>query len=188
LLSEDAAGWVAWIITDRADDWSAEDVPSLQKHSERFKRDTKNWKWRAFADAIDRIIARVTITPPPWVRTLLVVAGVNLLAIFLLFVLRGRGGLARWLPFLAYAFAGVGVGLADILKLVGQVHLNVWLLAALLLGELLLLIMAGLVSPALLRQSRESSRLTASPSLGQCSGPGAGGGSSEPTWTAFASK
>jgi hypothetical protein len=83
LLSEDAAGWVAWIITDRANDWSAEDITTLQMHSERFKRDTKNWRWSGVGDAIDRIIARLTIWPPPWVRTLLAVAGVNLLAVLL---------------------------------------------------------------------------------------------------------
>jgi hypothetical protein len=152
LLSEDAAGWVAWIITQQVKDWSAEDVPMLQEHLDRFEKDETNPRGRAYAAAIKEIIARLTISPPPWVQTLFAVAGVNLLAGLLLFVLRGHGGLARWVPFLAYACTGAGLGLADILKVAGQVHLNVWLLAVLLLGELLLLIMAGLVSPALLRQ------------------------------------
>jgi HEAT repeat protein len=152
LLSEDAAGWVAWIITERANDWSAEDVPELQNHLERFKKDEKNWRWRAYAVAIHEIIKRLTIWPPPWVWTLLAVAGVNLLAVLLFVVLRGHGGLARWLPFLTYSFAGISIGLADILRMASQVHLNVWLLAGLLLGELLLLVAAGLVSPPLLRR------------------------------------
>jgi hypothetical protein len=151
-LREHAAGWVALIITQQVKDWSAADVPELRKHLKRFEDEQTNKRVQSYVPAIKEIIAPFEIWPSPWVRTLLAVAGVNLLSGLLLVVLRGHGGLARWLPFLAYAFAGVGIGLTDILKMAGQVRLNGWLLAGLLLGELLLLIMAGLVSPDLLRQ------------------------------------
>jgi HEAT repeat protein len=151
-LREDAAGWVARIITQQVKDWSAADVPELRKHLKRFEDEKTNERVQSYVPAIKEIIAPFEIWPPPWVRTLLAVAGVNLLAVLLFVVLRGHGGMARWLPFLAYAFAGVGFGLPDILKKAGQVHLNGWLLLGLLVGELLLLVAAGLVSPALLRQ------------------------------------
>jgi HEAT repeat protein len=150
-LHEDAAGWVALIITNEAaaNAWGRKDVALLERYRDLLARDELFPKGAAYAAAVQRIIDPLTVSPPPWVRTLLAVAVANLLALLLIVLRPGQGGLEQWLPFLGYAGVGVGSWSAD---LVTQLHLLPWLLGGLLLGELVLLIGAGVLSPALLRQ------------------------------------
>lgn len=116
-------------------------------HLERFEVLEKD-PARAYFDAIQPIIESLETWPPPWARALLAVVGVNRLAIVLVLLSSGRGGLERWLPFIGYSGAGV-LGLAA--DFMNKAHLDPWVFGGLLIIELFALIMAGLVSPRYLR-------------------------------------
>jgi hypothetical protein len=104
---------------------------------------------RGYLPGIERVLRPFDVERPIWVRTMLAFTCINLIA-FLLFVFRPeRRSLENWLPFLGYAGAGAGSWLANV---PAELNLNPWLLVGLLVGELILLTGAGLVSPAMLRQ------------------------------------
>jgi hypothetical protein len=83
---------------------------------------------------------------------LLAVAAADLVA-FLLIVLRpGRGGLEAWLPFLGYLGTGTAGWFTNITS---RLYLDPWLLGGVLIGELIMFVAAGAVSPAALRQAAQ---------------------------------
>lgn len=145
-LREDAAGWVSWIIAQGK--WGARDKAMLKTVLKRFEDDKANTKARAFLPAVRQAIEPLEVTPP-WVRSLVVFGAVNVVAT-LLFALRpGRGGFERWLPFFVYAGGSVGSWLAG--TATARLNLDPSLLAGLLAGELMVLVAAGVFSPAMLR-------------------------------------
>jgi hypothetical protein len=149
LLREDSASWVVWIVAEQVKDWAAEDVAFLRGLQAAIGRVQGSHRLKAYADGIGRVIEPFVISPPPWVRTLLAVVVVNVVAFALLVPLPGRGGWEKWLPFAGSAATAAGSWAANV---VAGLHLLPWLLGGLLFGELVLLIGAGTFSPAVLRQ------------------------------------
>jgi HEAT repeat protein len=148
-LREDVASWASLIIDQRTNDWQAQDVPTLKEFLVRFQG-AENLRTRTNTAAIDRVIAPFEISPPPWARTLLAAAAVNVVAILLVVLRPGRSDLERWLPFLGFTGAGVGSWMANFT--IDDLQLNTWLLAGILLGELVVLTCAGVFSTPVLRQ------------------------------------
>lgn len=148
-LQEDVASWMSLLITEKVKNWQPGDKDDLKRYLETFKKGPQDSRVRAYAAGIERVIAPFEIWPPAWARALLAAAAVNLLALLLLVLRPGRGGLENWLPFLGYAGAGAGSWLAGV---TAQLQLDSGLLGVVLLAELVLVIAAGLVSPAVLRE------------------------------------
>jgi HEAT repeat protein len=148
-LRADAASWSSWIINHHVKDWRPADEPLLQSHLQRLENDQTNKRAIAYAEGVKAILAPWKIWPPAWARTLIAVGLVNLAALLLLVLRPHLGGLENWVPFFAYVGAGTG---SWFLNVVTQLHLLPWLLGGLLLGELGVVIAAGLMSPRLLRQ------------------------------------
>jgi HEAT repeat protein len=146
-LQEDAASWIALIIIEEVKNWTADDVPTLKKHADRFQGKTR--QLRVCGVGIKQVIARLEIWPPMWVQTVLAVVAVNLVAVLLMVFPPGRGGVEKWAPFLGFAGTGAGSWVADLTK---AIHLEPWLLGGLLVAELGLLTVGGVFSPAVLRQ------------------------------------
>jgi HEAT repeat protein len=149
-LREDAASWASLIITQHGRDWTFADKQMLQGFRDRLAKDQKKTRALAYVPAIQSILAPLDTPLPPWVWTVLAVAIINVVAVLLFLLRPGRGALEKWLPFLAYSTAGVGAGLTEFWT--QQLHLDLRLLGGLLIGELIVLLAAGVVSPAVLRQ------------------------------------
>jgi hypothetical protein len=148
-VREDAASWIARIVTQEVKDWKVKDVDFLRTLQAVIALDPESYRMKAYADAIGRVIEPYDLRPSPLVRTLLAFLGINVVAIGLLVLLPGRGGWERWLPFAGYAGAGAASWAADA---VAKLHLLPWMLGGLLVGEVVVLIGAGVFSPAVLRQ------------------------------------
>jgi hypothetical protein len=154
-LQEDIAKYLSLVILDpksrRRWDWTAEDLELLQQVKASLE-DSNNKIGRGYISGIQQVIDPFIIWPPPWVRSLLAFACVNV-AVVLLFLLASRaGGVWRWLPFLAYAIAPLGITVVDLRAFTDQVFAtNVWLLGGLLLGEFIVLLASGTVSARMLR-------------------------------------
>lgn len=147
-LREDTASWVSLIIAERAMDWRADDLPTLKEFLVRFTS-AETVRVRTHAAAIERVVMPFEIRPPPWVRTLLAAASVNVVAILLMVLRPGRSDFEKWLPFLGFAGTGLGSWMANFTT---ALYLDAWLLGGLLIGELVMLIGAGVVSIPILRQ------------------------------------
>ena len=144
LFKEDVAKWWSKIITEQVKDWTREDVDETLKPIRKRLEAPGNQTGRGYLSGIEGVIERVlrpsemeswmlTLLKEPWVRSLLAFSAINLIAILLFVFRRGRLPLENWLPFLGYACAGAGSLVANVLA---EPHLNPWLLAGLLVGEL----------------------------------------------------
>jgi hypothetical protein len=148
-LKEDIAKWWSLIITEEVKDWTARDAAEVLKPIRDRLGASDNKTGTGYLPGIERVLRPFEIQPPIWVRTLLVFAGINLIAILLFILLPGRRGLENWVPFLSYVGAGAGSWLVNV---PWELYLNPWLLGGLLVGELLVLSAGGLLSPPILRQ------------------------------------
>jgi hypothetical protein len=147
-MHEEVAGWVSRIVCESVKDWKSEDTDELESHIARFEKSKIAWV-HPYALAMNSVVAPLKLSPSPRARSWIAVAAVNV-AVLLLIVMRpGRSSVEKWLPFLGFAGTGVcGWTMNGITNL----HLDPFLFVGLLVGEVVLLAGAGVLSPRVLRQ------------------------------------
>jgi HEAT repeat protein len=149
-LKEDVAQWWSWIITEAVTEWSsAEDIAELQKVRDALRDGPVGHRYVA---GIDRVLESFEISPSPLVRTGIMAAFLNLVALTLLVASPRLGRRGRWLPLAVPALAALAVILADVSRWEPRVHTIPWLLSLVLLAEIALLLGAAAFSPMVLRQ------------------------------------
>jgi hypothetical protein len=153
-LREDAAWWISWFVLEDRITWDKPDVPELQQIEGQLLSESElsgNRRIASAAAGVQAVIATLTqeIEPAPWARSCIAFLLICLLALAVYSVPLGRTEFSRWLPFGSYAITGIA---SCGTSWVTQLHLNVPLLALLLVTGLVGLMIAGLASPELLRQ------------------------------------
>ncbi len=133
-IKEDVAQWWSWLITQEGIDWkSADEVAELKRIRDVLGKEMPGRRYNA---GIDRVLEPYEISPPPFVRTIIVFALLNFVAVLLAFIVRRLGSRGRWFPVGAY-FAGLLVAcFADVGGWEYRAHTIPWLLAVISLVEI----------------------------------------------------
>jgi HEAT repeat protein len=143
-IKEDVAQWWSWLITQEGIDWkSADEVAELKRIRDVLGKEMPGRRYNA---GIDRVLEPYEISPPPFVRTIIVFALLNFVAVLLAFIVRRLGSRGRWFPVGAY-FAGLLVAcFADVGGWEHRAYTIPWLLAVVSLAWFGLLIVVAAIT------------------------------------------